>query len=280
MTSGQKENLKDERQVSGELLDEAPVYYPRRDKRHGGDTSDNAPKNSRKIDDDTLSEIEGAHNHARRPWWVLFFICLAAAIAAVVWSFINQQNYRISCEDHRISLLRGRGLPLPYGYNEVSSLPPIQLGAKQTTCPASIYKSQLAAEGAIVDFVLNNIKTALAQPYATDWTLIRKQLNSISALVERSQFHGRKADLDAVWGDLAYREGRFSIERIEAELRYAIDRFTEAHKRAASHYPDAIEWSRQLEQMLKQVSPAPTTQRPPQPGQNATSNEEDAEVSL
>jgi hypothetical protein len=202
----------------------------------------------------------------RRLWGLPIWGWLLVLVGTVVLVFLvmdlrNRDRYLMVCKEDTLELHRGRRIPWPFGHEVMGgpAFKPVKMRA-QSDCRDRVFDSRDEAERAFLEFLVSQVRVALDHPGEANLAEARKQV--LQALVLTRTHRSRRKTVQRLLAEVAYREGRAGLARVEDQLRTALSRFREAQKLDASRFEDLDDWIAHLEQLLRQVSPSPSQPLP------------------
>jgi hypothetical protein len=189
-------------------------------------------------------------------WGWLVVIGTGMGVMLLTCDLRNRNRYLMVCSAHKVSLKKGRTLPLPFGEETIggAEFKPVTIPS-EADCRTRIYHSQEEAELGFLDFVLEQVRTALDNPGTADLGKARQQVEQALLLTRRHR--KRRKEAQRMFAELAYREGRSGLARVENELRKALALFQKAQKVDGERWEDLDDWITHLEELLRTVSPSP-----------------------
>ena len=204
--------------------------------------------------------------HRRRYWgllgwgWVLVVV-VGIAVLLLVFDIRNRDRFLMVCKANAVELHRGRTFPWPFGHEAVGGpeFQPVEIPS-EADCRTRVFDSQEEGELGFLDFIMSQVQTALANPGTAD--LERARRHVLQALLLARTHRTRRKDAEKMLAELAYREGRAGLARVENELRTALARFQEAQRLDGERFEDLDDWIAHLEQLLRTVSPSPGSTAP------------------
>lgn len=187
--------------------------------------------------------------------WVLI-IGTAVSALLLVLDLSNRNRYLMVCKAKKVELHKGRSFPWPFGHAAMGGpeFKPVPIPA-EADCRTRVFHSQEEAELAFLDFILAQVREALANPGTADLSKARVKIRQ--ALLLTRVHRSRRKEAQKMLAELAYRSGRAGLARAENELRKALARFQEAQKLDADKFEDLEDWITHLEELLRTVSPSP-----------------------
>jgi hypothetical protein len=208
---------------------------------------------------DERTPIEGARRprHWGLPVWG-WVILIGTSISALllVLDLRNRDRYLLVCKAQKVELHKGRTFPWPFGHEVIGGpeYRPIEIPA-EADCRDRVFHSQEEAELAFLDYLLSQVRDALANPGTADLNKARAKVRQ-ALLISRTH-RSRRKEAQKMLAELAYRAGRAGLQRAENELRKALGYFQEAQKLNADKFDDLDDWIAHLEELLRGVSPSP-----------------------
>ena len=188
--------------------------------------------------------------------WPLLLI-LAIAVLLIVFDARNRGRYRLLCQDDHLEVQRGRRLMWPFGYEPMGGLYRRIVVPADADCQTQVFRSRAEVESAFLDFILTQARRSLGSSGSTKLKKVREQVLQAMRITREDPHRSRRAEAERLLADVAYRQGRAGLTRVENELRTAIGHLQEAQKRAGDRYDDLDDWIEHLESLLKTVAPAP-----------------------
>ncbi|MCA9667819.1 MAG: hypothetical protein KC503_19600, partial [Myxococcales bacterium] len=190
-------------------------------------------------------------------WGWPLIIIIGLAVTLIVFDVRNRKRYRLRCSHDHLELERGRRLMWPFGFEPVG-LPFRRVSMPaDADCQTQIYRSQAEGESAYLDFILADVKRALGNPGTRNLKKVRDKILLAMRITRRDPHRARRAEVERYLADVAYRQGKAGLARIENELRSAISHLREAQKRASGRYEDLEDWIEHLSGLLKNIVPTP-----------------------
>jgi len=183
-------------------------------------------------------------------------------VAMVVMDLRNQDRYLMVCRQSAMEIHRGKRLPWPFGHEREggAAFRPVTIPAG-TDCRPQVFNGRTAAQKGLRDYLLFQIRAALSRPGIKNLGEARRQAQQ--AMLLATALRKGTSEVKAVQAELAYRQGRNGLARVEDELRTALNRFREAKKLDDKRFKDMKEWIDHLEELLKSISPSPRKKAPP-----------------
>jgi hypothetical protein len=187
-------------------------------------------------------------------WWLAILTFVGAML--LVADLRNRNRYLMVCKAAKVELHKGRTFPWPFGHENVggAEFRPVAIPA-ETDCRTRVFYSQEEAELGFLDFILGQVREALDKPGSANLAQAREQV--LQAMLLTRTHRARRSETQKLLAELAYREGRAGLARIENELRTALARFQEAQKLDGERWEDLDDWIAHLEDLLRTVSPSP-----------------------
>ena len=136
-----------------------------------------------------------------------------------------------------------------------------QVGSAGSDCQTQIFDDEVAAQGAFIDLLVRQVRSALASP-KQDLAVARRQVELALRLSGSGPNLLRQRDLNHLFSDVAYRQARNTLSDVENRLRSAIADLRLVEKKAPGRYEDTDRWLEHLEQVLQSVAPAPPDTTP------------------
>lgn len=197
------------------------------------------------------------HRYFKIPVWGWLLVSLAGlGVAMVVMDLRNQERYLMVCRQSAMEIHRGKRLPWPFGHERVggAAFRPVSIPAG-TDCRPQVFNSQSEAQAGLLDYLVVQVKAALSRPGVKALRETRWQVIQAGLLTQA--LRARSNEVKSLRAELAYRQGRNGMARVEDELRAALSRFREARMLDSSRFKDMGEWITHLEELLQSVSPSP-----------------------
>jgi len=214
------------------------------------------------IDTDPGIEAHRAQRYLGLPiyGWMLVVVVLIGALFLFL-DLRKRNKYKMVCKANKVELHKGRTLPWPVGYESLGGpeFKPVQIPA-ESDCRDRTYHSQEEAEAGFLDFILAQARLALANPGTVSLKEARTQV--LQAMLLTRTHRTRRKETQKMLAELAYREGRTGLARVENEIRTALARFQEAQKLDGDRFEDLDDWVDHLEGLLRTVAPSPTSGGP------------------
>lgn len=214
------------------------------------------------IDTDPGLDVHRAHRYLGLPiyGWLLVAVVLLGALF-LFFDLRKRNKYKMVCRADKVELHKGRTLPWPFGYESLGGpeFKPVQIPA-ESDCRSRTYHSREEAESGFLDFILSQARTALSNPGTVSLKDARTQV--LQALLLTRTHRTRRKETQKMLAELAYREGRTGLARVENEIRTALARFQEAQKLDGDRFDDLDDWIEHLEGLLRTVAPSPTSGGP------------------
>ena len=189
-------------------------------------------------------------------WGWLLVIATGCGVLLLTCDLRNRNRYLLFCSAHKVSLRKGRTLPLPFGEVTIGGpeFRPIEI-PPEADCHTRVYFSEEEAERAFLHKLLEQVRTALDNPGTANLTRARQQVEQ--ALLLTRKHRRRRKETQRMLAELLYREGRSGLARVENELRKALALFQRVQKLDAERWEDLDDWITHLEDLLRTVSPSP-----------------------
>ncbi|MCC6751018.1 MAG: hypothetical protein IT371_25400 [Deltaproteobacteria bacterium] len=186
---------------------------------------------------------------------------LAGTAVVIVFLFgmslRNRSRYRVVCSDGRLELQRGRGMPLPFGFEAgTGAFSGLKVPAG-VDCPEQHFGVEEEAEAAVVEFLVAQARRALSSPGTPNFAAVRDQLHQALRLTRLEAHRTRRTEVQELQAELVYREGRAGLARAETELRASLGRLQEAQRLNPRRYEDLGDWIAHVESLLRAISPTP-----------------------
>lgn len=208
-------------------------------------------------DERTPTEAAPSPRHWGLPTWG-WVILVGTALSALllVLDLRNRDRYLLVCKAKKVELHKGRTFPWPFGHEVIGGpeYRPIEIPA-EADCRDRVFHSQEEAELAFLDYLLAQVRDALANPGTADLGKARSKVRQ--ALVISRTHRSRRKEAQKMLAELSYRAGRAGLDRAENELRKSLAYFQEAQKLNADKFEDLDDWISHLEELLRNVSPSP-----------------------
>ena len=234
-------------------------------RRSSSARSSSSSRSSRGDDEGSLL----TRRYLRIPMWGWLLVATAGFGAAmVVVDLRNQERYLMVCRQSAMEIHSGKRLPWPFGHERVggAAFRPVSIPAG-TDCRPQVFNGRREAQTGMLDYLLVQIKAALSRPGVNDLKESRSQ--ALQAMLLTKALRDRSGEVKSLRAELAYRQGRNGVARIEDELRTTLNRFREARKLDPTRFKDLDEWIDHLQDLLESVSPSPrkkeTTAEKPAP---------------
>lgn len=194
----------------------------------------------------------------------LMVIAVGLAVLLLVFDIRNRDRFLMVCQPNSVELHRGCTFPWPFGHELMvgPQFQPVEIPT-EADCPRRVFDSQEEAELGFLDFITGQVQLALANPGTADLGRARRQVQQ-ALLLTRDRRSLRKA-AQKMQAELAYREGRSGLARVENEVRTALARFQEAQRLDGERWEDLDQWISHLELLLRTVSPSPGGALPSSP---------------
>ncbi len=227
--------------------------------------SGSGSRSSRSDSSSIPGEAEGSlltQRYLKIPVWGWLLAALVAfGVAMVVMDLRNQDRYLMVCSKSAMEIHAGKRLPWPFGHERVggSAFRPVRL-TNGADCRPQVFASKYDAQLGLLDYLLIQVRAALSRPGVNDLREARRQ--SQQALELSTALRKRSTEVNGLRAELAYRQGRNGIARVEDELRTALSRFREAKKLDKKRFKDMGEWIEHLQGLLVSVSPSPRKELP------------------
>lgn len=257
-------------EVDPELTAEAsqPKAETRRTTSSAGRASPVSTSYRPTFDDSTDPGLPSSRR--RRVWglpiygWLLVAATLLGAFL-LVFDLRNRNRYMLVCKANKVELHKGRTFPWPFGHESIGGpeFKPIAIPA-EADCRRRVYQSREEAELGFLDFILSQARTALSNPGTVSLKQARNQV--LQAMLLTRTHRTRRKETHRLLAELAYREGRTGLARVENEIRTALARFQEAQKLDGERFEDLDDWIEHLESLLRSVAPSPSGALPPLSG--------------
>ena len=214
------------------------------------------------IDTDPGFDVHRAHRYLGLP--IYGWLLVAAVLIGALFLFLDlrkRNKYKMVCSADKVELHKGRTLPWPFGYESLGGpeFKPVQIPA-ESDCRGRTYHSREEAESGFLDFILSQARTALSNPGTVSLKDARTQV--LQALLLTRTHRTRRKETQKMLAELAYREGRTGLARVENEIRTALARFQEAQKLDGDRFDDLDDWIEHLEGLLRTVAPSPSSGGP------------------
>ena len=210
-------------------------------------------------DERTPTEAAARPKHWGLPTWG-WVILIGTALSALllVLDLRNRDRYLLVCKAKKVELHKGRTFPWPFGHEVIGGpeYKPIVIPA-EADCRDRVFHNQEEAELAFLDYLLAQVRDALANPGTADLSKARAKVRQ-ALLISRTH-RSRRKEAQKMLAELSYRAGRAGLERAENELRKSLAYFQEAQKLNADKFEDLDDWISHLEELLRNVSPSPGT---------------------
>lgn len=194
---------------------------------------------------------------------LLIGVAVVLLVAWIGFDLVHQDSYRLVCRDREVQLQRGRRLPLPFGYRPLGGVYGPLPFLVEATCDDEAFDNQERAEAAYLDFLLTQVRRALARPEGKTLPEIRRQLIRALQITRTTAHRARRRETRDMMADLSYLEARATLARTETEIRTALAHLKEARELAGSRYDDLDEWINHLEVLVEGLAPMPRVNRPP-----------------
>ena len=245
------------------LADKKKSSSSRSSSRSSKSSSSSSRSDSRSPRTSTSSipgESEGSmltQRYLKIPVWGWIIVALVGfGVTMVVMDLRNQDRYLMVCTKSTMEIHAGKRLPWPFGHERVggSAFRPVKI-PRGGDCRPQVFVSRYDAQRGLLDHLLIQIHAALSRPGVNDLGEARQQAQQ--ALELSTSLRKLAGEVNTLRAELAYRQGRNGIARVEDELRTALNRFREARKLDKKRFKDMGEWIDHLQGLLVSVSPSP-----------------------
>lgn len=221
--------------------------------RAGRDTAPSLP-----ILDDEPSLAPTRRRFGLPGWGWFLVLAVICGVLLVVKDLGNRDRFRLYCTKRDMQLQRAHRFPWPFGFETMGGpLGPLEL-PPDAECATQYFDNREDAEAALLGSVLAWVRRALATPESSDLERVERQLDRALQLSRRDAIHAaRRREAKRLMADLAYRQGRAGLARVETDLRQALSKLQQARKLGADRYERLDDWVAQLEKVLRAISPSP-----------------------
>lgn len=194
-------------------------------------------------------------------WGWLLVVVAGLGALLLMMDMRNRDRYLMICKPDRVELHQGRTFPWPFGHVAMGGpqFKPVLIPA-EADCRDRVFQSREEAELGYLSFILGRVRNALSNPGTSDLKEARQQL--LQAMLLSRTHRARRKAARKMLAELAYRDGRAGLARVENELRTALSRFQEAQKLDGNRYEDLDDWISHLENLLRTIAPSPTPSTP------------------
>lgn len=185
-----------------------------------------------------------------------------AGVAMVLMDLRNQDRFLMVCRSDSMEIHQARRLPWPFGHERVGGVGfrPVRIPSG-TDCRQQVFQSRKDAVSGLLDYLLIQVRSALAQPGKSNLVEARRQVLQAQQLARTRQT--MLVEIRKLRAELSYRQARSGLARVEDELRTALNRFREARKLGGKRFSDLDEWIEHLQELLQGITPAPRKKAKP-----------------
>lgn len=191
-------------------------------------------------------------------WGWLLIVVVLLSVLFLVCDLKNRNRFMMVCNAKSLELHQGRRVPWPFGHEIIGgpAFKPVAID-HQADCRSRVFQSREEAEQGLLEFILTQVRGALDLPGENNLKKTRGQV--LQALLLTRTHRSKRKSVQQLLAEVAYRQGRNGVSRIEDELRTALSRFKEAKQLDGEKYEDLEDWISHLEDLLRGISPSPAT---------------------